>query len=103
MVQMKERKAEDTWRNEQRLIHGLRAHDPLILEALLQQYSRELFYLARLSLVGTDSAQDAEECLNDLFLIAWQEIDAFFSQGAFIVVLAQATAVCPETRNFINF
>ncbi len=33
---MKERKAKDTRRDEQRLIHGLRAHDPLSLETLLQ-------------------------------------------------------------------
>ena len=69
--------AEDTWQDERCLIHGLRAHDPLSLEALIQQYSRELFYIARLILAGAGSAQDAEECLNDLFLIAWQEIDAF--------------------------
>jgi RNA polymerase sigma factor (sigma-70 family) len=77
MVQMKDRKAEDTWRDEQRLIHGLRAHDPLSLEALINQYSRELFYFARLVLGGVGSAQDAEECLNDLFVVVWQEFDSF--------------------------
>ena len=77
MVQRKDCQAEDTWRDEQRLILGLRAHDPLSLEALIQQYSRELFYFARLVLHGVGSAQDAEECLNDLFVVVWQEFDSF--------------------------
>jgi RNA polymerase sigma factor (sigma-70 family) len=69
--------AEELWQDEQRLIHGLCAHDPLSLEALIQQYSRELFYFTRLILAGAGSAQDAEECLNDLFVTVWQEFDAF--------------------------
>jgi RNA polymerase sigma-70 factor (ECF subfamily) len=68
---------EDTWREEQCLIHGLRAHDPLSLEALINRYSRELFYVACLILAGVGAAQDAEECLNDLFVTVWQEFDAF--------------------------
>jgi RNA polymerase sigma factor (sigma-70 family) len=77
MVQRKDRKVEDTWRDEQRLIHGLRVHDPLSLEALINQYSRELFYFACLILAGVGAAQDAEECLNDLFMTVWQEFDSF--------------------------
>ena len=69
--------AEETWLDEQRLIQGLRARDPISLEALITQYSRELFYFARLILAGAGSAQDAEECLNDLFVVVWQEFDAF--------------------------
>jgi RNA polymerase sigma factor (sigma-70 family) len=69
--------AEDTWQNEQRLLHGLRAHDLLSLEALMQHYSRELFYVACLILAGVGTAQDAEECLNDLFVTVWQEFDSF--------------------------
>src|SRR5690242_8690686 len=77
MVQMQDCQAEDIWLDEQRLIHGLRAHDPLSLEALINQYSRELFYFARLVLGGAGSVQDAEECLNDLFVVVWQEFDSF--------------------------
>ena len=73
----RERMTEETWRDEQRLIHGLRARDHLSLEALINHYSRELFYLACLILAGVGAAQDAEECLNDLFVIVWQEFDAF--------------------------
>jgi RNA polymerase sigma-70 factor (ECF subfamily) len=68
---------EETWLDDQRLIHGLRAHDSLSLEALIDHYSRELFYLACLILAGVGAAQDAEECLNDLFVTIWQEIDSF--------------------------
>lgn len=69
--------AEEIWQDEQRLIQGLRARDPLSLETLINRYSRELFYFARLILAGAGSAQDAEECLNDLFVTVWQEIDSF--------------------------
>ena len=68
---------EETWLDDQRLIHGLRARDYHSLEALIQHYSRELFYLACLILAGVGAAQDAEECLNDLFVAVWQEFDAF--------------------------
>jgi RNA polymerase sigma factor (sigma-70 family) len=69
--------AEETWLDEQQLIQGLRASDPISLEALINQYSRELFYFARLILAGAGSVQDAEECLNDLFIAVWQEFDSF--------------------------
>jgi RNA polymerase sigma factor (sigma-70 family) len=69
--------AKDPWRDEQRLIQGLRAQDPLSLEALIQQHARELFYVARLILAEVGSEQDVEECLNDLFLIAWKEVGTF--------------------------
>lgn len=69
--------AEKTWLDEQELIQGLRARDPLSLEALINRYSRELFYFTRLILAGAGSAQDAEECLNDLFITVWQEIESF--------------------------
>ena len=68
---------EETWLDDQRLIRGLRAHDHRSLEALIQHYSRELFYFACLILAGVGAAQDAEECLNDLFVTVWQEFDAF--------------------------
>ncbi len=68
---------QDSWLDDAQLIQGLRARDPQILETLIAQYSRELFYLARLILEGVGSVQDAEECVNDLFVTAWQEFDAF--------------------------
>ncbi len=68
---------QEGWLDEQQLIQGLRARDPHILEALIAQYSHELFYLTRLILEGMGTAQDAEECVNDLFVTAWQEFDSF--------------------------
>jgi RNA polymerase sigma factor (sigma-70 family) len=68
---------EQTWLDEYQLIEGMRARDPFSLEAIVYQYSRDLFYFTRMMLAGAGSAQDAEECLNDLFLIAWQEFERF--------------------------
>jgi RNA polymerase sigma factor (sigma-70 family) len=68
---------QDGWLDESRLIQGLRARNPFTLEALIAQYSHELFYFIRLILDGVGSAQDAEECVNDLFVTVWQDFDAF--------------------------
>ncbi|HEY7350729.1 MAG TPA: sigma-70 family RNA polymerase sigma factor [Ktedonobacterales bacterium] len=69
--------AQDGSLDEQQLIQGLRERDPRTLEALITQYSHELFYLARLILAGAGSPQDAEECVNDLFVTVWQEFDSY--------------------------
>jgi len=68
---------QEYWLDEPRLIAGLRARDPRSLEAIINQYSGELFYLTRLILNGVGSEQDAEECLNDLYVVIWQEFDSF--------------------------
>ena len=52
-------------------------HDPEALETLILRYSRELFYCIRLVLDGVGVAQDTEECVNDLFVVVWQEIETF--------------------------
>ncbi len=57
----------------------LRERDPESLETLISRYSREIFYFIRLVLDGIGVAQDAEECVNDLFVAVWQEIDTFDS------------------------
>src|SRR5713226_8617051 len=58
-------------------------HNPEALETLISRYSREIFYFIRVVLDGIGVAQDAEECVNDLFVAVWQEIDAFdSSRGA---------------------
>src|SRR5579864_1189019 len=59
------------------LYAGLVARDPRALEALIQRYAREITYFIRLLLNGVGTAQDAEECANDLFVTAWQEIESF--------------------------
>src|SRR5207245_11435482 len=50
---------------------------PEALATLISRYSREIFYFIRLVLDGVGVAQDAEECVNDLFVAVWQEIDTF--------------------------
>jgi RNA polymerase sigma factor (sigma-70 family) len=59
------------------LAQRLHERDSEALETLISRYSRELFYFIRLVLDGVGVAQDAEECVNDLFVAVWQEIDSF--------------------------
>src|SRR2546430_13434368 len=59
------------------LARRLHERDPEALETLISRYSREMFYFIRLVLDGIGVAQDAEECVNDLFVAVWQEIDTF--------------------------
>src|SRR5437588_10251640 len=61
------------------LAQRLRERDPEALETLISRYSREIFYFIRVVLDGVGVAQDAEECVNDLFVAVWQEIDSFDS------------------------
>ena len=65
-----------SWSDED-LAHRLQQRDPEALETLISRYSREVFYFIRLVLDGVGVAQDAEECVNDLFVAVWQEIDTF--------------------------
>src|SRR5918911_513714 len=64
------------WSDED-LAQRLQRRDAEALETLISRYSRELFYFIRLVLDGVGVAQDAEECVNDLFVAVWQEIDTF--------------------------
>jgi RNA polymerase sigma-70 factor (ECF subfamily) len=59
------------------LAKRLRERNPEALETLISRYSREVFYFIRLVLDGVGVSQDAEECVNDLFVAVWQEIDSF--------------------------
>ena len=67
---------QDDWPDDA-LYAGLVARDPRALEALMRQYAREITYFIRGVLNGTGSAQDAEECAQDLFVTVWQEIETF--------------------------
>ena len=64
------------WSDED-LAQRLHERNPEALETLISRYSREVFYFIRLVLDGIGVAQDAEECVNDLFVAVWQEIDTF--------------------------
>ena len=67
---------QDDW-SDDALYSGLIRREPRALEALITRYSREISYFIRMVLDGVGTAQDAEECANDLFIIAWQEVDSF--------------------------
>ena len=67
---------QDDWPDDA-LYAGLVARDAAALEALILRYMREITYFIRLLLNGVGTAQDAEECANDLFVIAWQEIKSY--------------------------
>src|ERR1700730_9556633 len=59
------------------LAQRLYERDPEALETLIARYSREMYYFIRLVLEGVGVSQDAEECVNDLFVAVWQEIKTF--------------------------
>jgi RNA polymerase sigma-70 factor (ECF subfamily) len=65
-----------SWSDEE-IAQKLQQRDPEALETLISRYSREVFYFIRLVLDGVGVAQDAEECVNDLFIAVWQEIETF--------------------------
>ncbi|MGH2502367.1 MAG: sigma-70 family RNA polymerase sigma factor, partial [Ktedonobacterales bacterium] len=69
---------QDDWPDDA-LYAGLVERDAQALEALIRRYTREITYFIRLLLNGVGTAQDAEECAADLFVIAWQEIKSFSS------------------------
>lgn len=63
--------------DDQALYEGLLARDARALEALIARYARELTYFVRMVLAGVGTAQDAEECVADLFMTVWDEIEDF--------------------------
>lgn len=65
-----------SWSDED-LAQRLQQRDPEALEMLISRYSQELFCFIRLVLNGVGAAQDTEECVNDLFVAVWQEIESF--------------------------
>lgn len=74
---------QDGW-DDQALYRGLLAKDARALEALMGRYSRELTYFVRMVMAGVGTAQDAEECVSDLFMTVWDEIEDFDPRrGAF--------------------
>ena len=64
------------WSDEE-LVQRLKQRDPFALETLCFRYAHRLFYEIRLVWQGGGVAQDAEECVNDLLLAVWQEIETF--------------------------
>lgn len=78
-----ENQVQEDW-SDDALWRGLVAQDPRALEALISRYSREVAYFVRIVLDGVGTAQDAEECVSDLFIAAWEEAESFDpARGAF--------------------
>lgn len=66
----------NSWADET-LWQGLLAHNSQALEALIARYARELAYFVRVVLDGVGTAQDVEECVNDLFVVVWEDAESF--------------------------
>lgn len=67
---------QDGW-SDQAIATGLRQRDANVLEVIIARLSREIFYFMRMILNNVGTIQDVEECVNDLFVSVWQELDAF--------------------------
>ena len=70
---------QQSWSDED-LAKRLQERDLEAFETLIARYSREIFYFVRQVLDGIGVSQDAEECVNDLFITIWQEIETFDSE-----------------------
>jgi RNA polymerase sigma-70 factor (ECF subfamily) len=66
----------DEW-PEEALYQGVLDRKQPALEELIKRYSRELSYFIRVVLEHTGTAQDVEECTNDLFATVWLEIESY--------------------------
>lgn len=64
------------WPDEE-LARRLYQHDPDALETLRSRYERPLSDWIRAVLSGVEVAQDVEECVNELFVVPWQEMEIF--------------------------
>ncbi len=74
---------QDGWADEA-LWRRLLARDACALEALIARYSREVAYFVRMVLDGVGTAQDAEECVSDVFVAVWEDANSYDpARGAF--------------------
>ena len=64
------------WSDEE-LVQRLQQHDPDALETLMSRYERYLANQIRIVLDGVGTAQDTEECINELFVAVWREMKTF--------------------------
>jgi RNA polymerase sigma factor (sigma-70 family) len=73
----------DEWADDA-LWRGVAARNTRALEALIARYSREIALFIRVILEGVGTLQDVEECVSDLFIAAWEEIESYDpARGAF--------------------
>lgn len=67
---------DERWSDDE-VLAGLRARDCRALETLITRHSREMAYFIHMVLNGVGTAQDVEECVNDAFIIAWEDHSSF--------------------------
>jgi RNA polymerase sigma factor (sigma-70 family) len=67
---------DERW-SDQDVLAGLQARDCRALEALISRHAREIAYFIRTVLDGVGTAQDVEECVDDTFIIAWDDCSSF--------------------------
>jgi RNA polymerase sigma factor (sigma-70 family) len=67
---------DERW-SDQDVLAGLLARDSRALEALVSRHAREIAYFIRTVLEGVGTAQDVEECVDDAFVIAWEDCSSF--------------------------
>lgn len=94
---------QDGW-SDTALCQGLRERNPRALEALITRYSREIAYFVKTVLEGVGTAQDVEECVNDLFVTVWQEIESFNPKRAALRtwLTMRAKYVALDRRRYIQ-
>ncbi|MCZ1264257.1 sigma-70 family RNA polymerase sigma factor [Paenibacillus tundrae] len=63
--------------NEDNVVNEMRKRNPRALEFVIQVYGGSLYALARRILSGKGTDQDVEECISDVFTIAWNNIGEF--------------------------
>ncbi|HEV7129614.1 MAG TPA: sigma-70 family RNA polymerase sigma factor [Ktedonobacterales bacterium] len=94
---------QDGW-DDDALWRGLVARNTRAMEALVSRYSRELTYFVRSLLGGVATAQDVEECVSDVFVVAWKEAGDFDpARGAFRTWLTmRAKYLALDTRRQVQ-
>jgi RNA polymerase sigma-70 factor (ECF subfamily) len=95
----------EKWSEEAALYRGILSRNTTALEELIKRYSREISYFIRVVLENIGTAQDVEECTNDLFVAVWQEIATYdptqYSLRTWITMRAKYIAL--DRRRLIRF
>ena len=68
--------------SDKKLLRGIRRREVKALQSLMDRYADELFLRALYLLDGVGGASDAEECVAQLFVAVWEEIEEYDEQRA---------------------
>ena len=66
-----------TDRSEQDLLQGMLQRDTQALEALVWQYDGDVSRFIASILYNSGTAQDIEDCKNDVYTYVWQNIETY--------------------------